>query len=294
MKVAVHCDVTSRRSMHIADAMARGIARAGDTFVRYGGFDEPVCADACVAYGWARPDLFEAYRDRGLSYVHVDLGWWNRKPHNNPLAGAHKTIVNCREPDDVSQYFRGPLDRARLDRAGIGVADWQQVTRRAHILVAGMSAKCAATYWLKPEEWERGAIDALRRVLWVKGGLDEPPLRYRPKPSWPDWTHFPSVVTSPPTQALADALADCRAVVTHHSNVALDALIAGVPICVERGVCTPFSTPMCRLWDPIKPDGRLDLLTAISWMQWTPTEMASGECWTVLKESTDLECARSS
>ncbi len=78
------------------------------------------------------------------------------------------------------------------------------------------------------------------------------------------------------------ALADCWAVVTLHSNVAVDALMAGIPVNVAEGVAAEFSTPLAQIETPRMPEGREQLFADIAYCQWTPAEMASGACWSHL------------
>lgn len=287
LTVAVHRDAGSRRSSHIAEAMADGIRRCGDAAIIVNGFRDSPGADVCVAYGWAAPELFMKYRAAGRSFVYIDLGWWDRKPHRDLLDGFHKVMVNTREPSATRPYLRGDLPDARWLAARMEVQPWR--TGGDYVLIAGMSAKCAHTYGLGPEEWERQAITAIGNIRWDKGRPPVPKIVYRPKPSWPAWTILPGAMISPPDEALAFALDAARAVVSHHSNVAVDALIAGVPVWVEHGVCYEASTPLARLWSPEHPV-REPMLADLAWMQYRPSEMRSGMCWATLKETTDL-CA---
>lgn len=275
MRVACHFDPQSRRSTHLAQAMARGARAAGLEAAAVVGFDAP-CADVGVAYGWGRPALFDAYRAQGGHFAYLDLGWWSRKPKNDVLGGFHKIAIDAREP---TAYFRGNFATDRFSRHGLTAAPWRR--SGSHILLAGMSAKSAKTRGYGPQEWEMVTIEAIRAVT-------DRPIVYRPKPSWADAKPIPGTIFSYPDICIEAALSDCWTVVTLHSNVAVDALLAGVPVNVQEGVAAEFSTPLVRIEDPLRPDGREQLLADIAYSQWLPAEMASGEAWRHLLEHSPL------
>ncbi len=275
MKIACHFNPTSRRSTHLALAMAAGASASGLAVTTVPNFDSPA-ADIGVGYGWGHPGLFEAYRTAGGHYAYLDLGWWGRKPKHDVLGGFHKISVDAREP---TAYFRGNFATDRFAIHGLTAAPWR--ASGGHVLLAGMSAKSAKTRGFRPQEWEMAAIEQIRAVT-------DRPIVYRPKPSWAEATPIPGTIFSYPATPVETALADCWALVTLHSNVAVDALLAGVPVNVAEGVAAEFSTPLAQIESPLMPDGREQLMADIGWQQWLPAEMASGACWRHLLERTPL------
>lgn len=288
MKAVCYVDKNSPRSSRIAQAMHSGFERHGivSTIRSLSKFNGPEPDSIAVAYGWARPDIFEAYRAAGQHYIHIDLGWWNRKPEGDVLNGYHKVAVDGRDPEAyiTATHAAAPIWRAKA--LGLKIMEWRRGNDADHILVAGMSEKSAGTYGLKPEEWERGMIARL--------ALGARPIVYRPKPSWPDARPIPGAGYSN-AEDLEAALKNCWAVVTHHSNVAIDALLAGIPIHVEYPcVARHFSTPLDEIESNprrISLAARLELANALSWAQWTPYEMESGRCWSHLRWATPASCA---
>lgn len=275
MKVACHRDPQSRRSTHIAECMAAGVRACGHTARVVDGFSE-VRGDICIAYGWGHPSLFDAYRSAGGHFVYVDLGWWDRKPLPSLLDGFHKVVVDGREP---GPYFRGNFATDRFARQGLTAAPWRP--SGSHVLVAGLSAKSAGTRGLAPLEWEMATLEILRRVT-------QRPLIFRPKPSWSGAKPIPGTIYSPPEQPLKAVLKDCWMAVTLHSNVAVDALLAGIPVNVAEGVARDFSTPLVQIETPRRPDGREQLMADIAYAQWSTAEMRSGACFRHLLERTPL------
>lgn len=272
MKVAVHIDTNSRRSIHIGRAMAAGAMACGDTVQIIDSFNRAVRADVCIAYGWRHPELFETYRANGGQFVYIDLGWWGRKPKGDVLGGFHKVAVNGREP---GPYFRGAHPEDRFKAHGLEIAPWRRAG--SHILLAGMSVKSARTRGYGPRQWEREALAAIRTNT-------DRPIIYRPKPSDGDARPIMGTIYSPPDEPLEAVMRDAWAVVTMHSNVAVDGLLAGVPCVVQEGVAEPLSGSYAALNDPALQDGREQLMADIAWQQWTPAEMVSGACWRYLRE----------
>lgn len=275
MKIACHYRPGSRRSTHLAHAMAAGATALGMAVEIVPGFETP-CGDVGVAYGWGRPELFDAYRAAGGHFVYLDLGWWGRKPKHDMLGGFHKISVDAREP---TAYFRGNFATDRFARHGLTAAPWR--ASGSHVLLAGMSGKSAKTRGFQPLEWEMATIEAIRAVTGR-------PILYRPKPSWVDAAPIPGTIFSFPDTSLENAMRDCWAAVTLHSNVSVDALLAGIPVNVAEGVARDFSTPLVQIETPRRPEGRAQLLADIAWCQWLPAEMISGACWRHLLEHTPL------
>lgn len=272
MIVACHFDPPNRRSRHIAHAWAEGAAACGDTPVLVPNFT-PVRADACAAYGWSNPAMFQHYRATGRSFVYVDLGWWERKPGKQPLDGFHKVSVNGREPVTLMDRH-WPSDRFTHFR--LQIQPWRR--QGHHIVLAGMSAKSARTRGYRPQQWETGVLDLIRAAT-------SRPVVYRPKPSWLDATPIAGTTFSPAHEPIANALAQAWMLVTLHSNAAIDALISGVPVFAKEGVATRMSTPLSEIETPRYPEGREQLMCDIAYMQWNVGEIRSGLCWAHLKRA---------
>jgi hypothetical protein len=260
------------RSRHIAEALAEGFRRHGyqvATTYAYGA----VQGDLVAAYGWRNAPVFQAYKAAGAHFLYVDLGYWNRKPSNGPRDGHHKVSLDdwcptaCMRRGCPDDRFRALNIEVRNTRPG------------RNVLIAGMSAKSAAHHGYAPDQWEKAAIAELQRAT-------PRPLVYRPKPSWQGAVPLPGAGYSVGNVPLADLLAGAHMLVTHHSNAAVDAIVAGVPVYCEKGVGSLLST--ASLSDVEAPRRSSDaerraLLADISYCQWTPAEMRSGICWDYMR-----------
>ena len=266
-----------RRSQALCSAMMRGIKVAGDVPIavqeedyRYPEFH------IAVFYGLSGNlrSLFRDYQKAGKKAVCIDLGYWGRRDGQGRYSGYHKIAVNARHPTEYFQKWKHSSDR--LERLGIRVGPWVQGKR--NILLAGMSAKSADVEGYKAEEWERDAIKLIRSV-------SDRPIVYRPKPSWRDAKPIEGTRFSPREEPLEGILHECHAVVTHHSNVAVDGLVTGIPAFCEMGVAKAMGVSDIRqIEKPIYPDGRVQWMCDIAYTQWNVDEMARGKPWKQLKD----------
>ncbi len=260
MRVAVYATDGNKRAMHIASAMHCGIQRCGlqsQILTRFEGVE----ADVAVAYGWTHASVFRSYRAAGSHYLYWDLGYWNRRPRDAPIEGHHRLAV---DDWDTACTMARRCPANRLDALGIKVTERRQSPGEM-ILVAGMSAKAAGTHGYQVGQWETRMIRSLEHVLpgW--------PVIYRPKPC----------KAHPPTEDIETALTRARLLVTHHSNVAVEAIALDVPVFAVKGP-GKFVTDLIsvdHLGDSRPYEERRQLLADVAYAQWTPQEMRSGEAW---------------
>lgn len=173
------------------------------------------------------------------AYVRVSVD------HLHPQAWLHKT----------------PPYPTRWDRFGINLRD--DFDPNGHVVVAGMGPKSKLQFNLY--DWETKALQNAqtrfpdRRILYR-------PKRDAVKVNWEQDS------TSPIEDVLRGAsLAICR-----HSNVAVDACVAGVPVETEDGAAK-------WLYGPTRNPNeaqRLDFLRRLMWWQWRCDEM--GDAWKFL------------
>ena len=274
MRVAVIRGL-GRRASVICTAMAEGITRCGDDVVNikaefYNGVD----CDGAVHYGLRAQnrDAFIAYKKANFS-VYIDLGYWGRR-EGGTNQGFHKMAVNSRHPDKYFMKVDHPSDR--FNHFGLAIKPWQKNGK--HILVAGMGAKAALIEGFKAGDWEDAAVKEIRRY-------SDRPIVYRPKPSWSDPIKIRGTTFSDRRQRLQEVFQDCYAVVSHHSNVCVEALLEGIPVFCYHGVAREMGLRELALIDsPLYPDNRLQWASNIAYTQWRPEEMATGDPWRLLKD----------
>lgn len=258
IKVACLTVPGQKRYRAIAEAMAAGVMRCGDMATLHNSHYAPMAADVAVMYGWKRHRLFESYP----KFIYADLGYWKRDQY-------YRLGVGSWSPEG---YVSANLPRSRFDALGLEIKPWRRDGNE--IVIAGCSPKSAAEHGFAYMQWEKRAI----RELSALGR----PLMYRPKPTDKAAKPIPGVGYD--TRPIADAVGSAWAWVTHHSNSAVDALVAGVPVHCVTGAASVMSTPLEQIGAPPLREGREQFLADVAWLQWTLDEMRSGACWAHLKE----------
>lgn len=267
--VSIYYAPSNTRSRTIADAAHQGMRALGipcrvRNSLCYSGVDSEIAIFYGLADGLYR--VFNDYKREGKA-VYVDLGYWGRRSKSK-FDGYHKIVVNSRHPTEYFQKRNYSSDR--FDRFELKIEPWRE--KGHNILLAGMSGKAAHAEGFKPEEWEKEIVWQLRRYT-------DRPIHYRPKPNWPAAKQLVGTAIQRSSD-LSFAFVDCHAVVTHHSNVAVDAILAGIPAFCWEGVASVMSSQEPSAIDnPIMPEDRYQWASNIAWCQWTVDEMRNGLPW---------------
>jgi hypothetical protein len=171
-----------------------------------------------------------------------------------------------------------PQPSDRFDQHGLTLEPMKK--RGDYILLAGMSRKAAKSWRYHPEEWERDAIRQIKEVT-------DRPILYRPKPSWKNAKPIEGTHYSNRQSRLEPVLRGAWAVVTHHSNVAVDGLITGIPCFLQTGVARPLGLDdLTRIEEPFYPEGDVVRQWAynVAYSQWNVPEMRLGLPWRHMKK----------
>jgi hypothetical protein len=248
------------RSYTIGVSLARGFKARGWKTRLTRIWTGKVTEDIVAAYGWVWEDAFKAHPH----YLYVDLGWWVRRPQPRRISGYHR-ITYCHRYE--MSRSDGSLPGDRLKKLHLDIKPWRPGPVK-RVLLAGMSEKSAETS--KKTHWDLQTVVALKAFGYQ--------VTYRPKPcrkiSGPiDGTFY----SDPESESLADALEKVDAVYTHHSNVAVDALVAGIPAYQEIDGGGPFHFLLGSDQIYNEPPDREAYLRTLSYRQWTPDEIQDGK-----------------
>lgn len=259
LKVAVLIHPKLGRYRVVAEAMTIGIGRCGDLPYIHPIFAAPMRnADVAVCYGWKLHQRYANYP----RFVYADLGYWHRET-------SYRLVVDGWSPH---LYVRAGLPASRLKRLGVEVQPWR--TGGDTITIAGSTGKSSVEHGLAYRAWE---IDVVRQLQ----GCGKR-IAYRPKPT--DRDKAPIAGAEYDVGPIDCALRRSCAVVTHHSNAAVEALVAGVPVHCETGVAAAFSVPLAEVANPPLLEGREQFLADTAWLNWSLDEMRSGAAWAHMKE----------
>jgi hypothetical protein len=262
--------------------MAEGCSAIGDKVqIRTDADADMKDFDVAIFWGfWENCQrIVEVCRRENKPWVYVDLAYWRRE------FGYFKVTVNDRHPEAYLMNRQAPSDR--WDSLHVRIEPWKKESAAtAPVLVAGMSGKAAWSWKFQAAEYERNVIARLRNIT-------KRPIIYRPKPNWHQAAHIDGSKFDKLTP-VDKALATAHCVVTHHSNVGCDAIVAGVPVFCRRGAALPMSLPdsdLTKIETLFYPEGREQWAANLAYCQWNLQEMAGGECWKYLKAHvlSDLE-----
>lgn len=257
------------REVQIARAMALGARRHGHEVIELDQMPPRPEGDVLISYGWIHElndRLFSKYKEDGKNYVFVDLGYWGRSH-----SGFHRVSVN--DWDSLHTLKTGmPDDRLRDARLALR-EDWDLTSK--NIMVAGMSAKAARSHGYRDQQWEQGVAEALRNIL------PDHSVNIRQKPRKNHHADKQPKIT--------EALKNTFFVASHHSNVSVDCLWAGVPYWCVKGVGKRWSVPALTasvVSDPEPPsrETRWQALADIAYVQYDLDEMSRGICWDYIKD----------
>lgn len=247
----------------VAEAMAKGVRACGDDATLYGENNfKSAKADIGVIYGWRNIDRVDHFQH----FVYADFGYWQRERY-------YRVTVDGWSPGG---YVLNGYDGSRLRSFGVEVKPWNR--SGYEILIAGSKPKACADHGLGYMEWETKVAE------WVRFYFPKEKVVYRPKPN--DAARRRLIVDGVDYDEgiLEDSLKRAKVVLTHHSNVTIDALTAGVPVYCHVGAATACSIQLSDVQHPPLSLNREQFLNNVAWLQWTVDEMASGVCWRNLKE----------
>jgi hypothetical protein len=223
--------------------------------------DEPSeLHDIPVVWGVLRQSdrILAQAKAQGLYFFYIDHAYFNR--------GHGKAYRITR-----NGYEAGPVRDCPNDRAselGVELLQWRKTGRE--IIV------CPPTEYFMQAH---GCADWLDVTLARLQKLTDRPLKVRTKPQ-------PGEMAVPLEQALASA----HALVTHSSNVAIEAVCLGTPVFVDQAsAAAPVGlTDLNLIESPVYPD-REPWLSSLAYNQFSFEEIADGRAWRMLLELEERE-----
>lgn len=253
------------------------ITRAALGGLRAAGFDveavasPTAAANRVVIWGLGHPKaqaLLRSLVPAGITVIGWDVGYWRR-------GLCFRVSFNDAHPRQYVMAKARPPDRLLAD----GITLREDADPDGPVLLIGIGRKSAATYDEQPGEWEDRALAKIR-AAW-------PDRRVIFRPKRGGGSHAPAgapIAASGPIEAL---LRGAAAVYCRHSNVAVDAIIAGIPAIAEDGaaaaVCENAASPG-RLPAPLPREVRLAFLGNLAWFQWSEEEIERRACWWAIED----------
>jgi hypothetical protein len=253
----VECEVLlpqiARRGQRMLEAMIAAApipVRVSDTY--RGG------SKLLMSYGLGhlgRKRFTDAHVANGGRLIGWDMGYWNRSE-------TMRVTVDADHPWRLMRDMPGDRWKAA------GIALRQDADPDGPVILVGMGPKSRVQFGLGFQEWERDTLAAIRAAYPGRKVI------YKPK-------KLERLGDLPVSHAaIEDVLTGASLVVCRHSNVSVDACIAGVPVVCEDGAGRALYGPDLR--NPVSPGvvQRQRFLENLAWWQWRPEE--ASKAWQFL------------
>lgn len=228
-----------------------------------------------VTYGMGGDDRLPAARAHlaaGGRLIAWDAGYWHRKL--SEMQRCYRVSIDGFHPPQFVMKGAHP-GAQRWKESGL-----QQVSGgnpAGPILLAGNAPKSIA---IGARGWTAAqAAD-------IRAAFPGSQISYRPKPKKPAERDVEYDLLS--TCATAQALDEASLVVCRHSNIAVDACLAGVPVVCEDGAAAAiYPCDLRRADEQPSAEVRTEFLHRLAWWQWSPAECAAGDPWPFLLRMLD-------
>lgn len=263
-----------RPSLH----QARIIAACAYSAKRRGYVETPDVeeADRVIMWGLGNPAMAAAGKSalaRGAHFVTWDLGYFMRRGTDDER--RWRVSVDAMHPDEIVMARDRPPER--WDSLGIALRN--EFDPDGPVILVGMGRKSAVWYGEEVGEWERDTALKIE-ALW-------PDRRhiFRPKPGHPGHCQSVPRFAVQSERSVEAALSGASLVVVRHSNVAIDAVIAGVPVVASGGIAAAVVdlTPDGD-HEPLDDETRLSFLRNAAWFEYSISEMTSPYMWDRIEE----------
>lgn len=221
-------------------------------------------SELLVLYGIGSPvkmPIFKSHIKSGRHAVGIDLGYYGRGDNKSyPI----RITIDAPHPQKLMSH---EVDPSRWNSTGKPLRS--DFNPDGHIVLCGMGRKSRVQFGIDGTAWERAALAKIRAAY---PGVQ---IVYRPKAGASEYLEKTLKVDA--ISPIEKVIAGARLVVVRHSNVAIDACIAGVPVVCEDGAASKlYGADLCNPKNPSLVE-RLRFLRALAHWQYRPEESLS--CW---------------
>lgn len=205
-----------------------------------------------------RAPVRDLHFNRGGRVFCWDVGYFGRKK----LVGYLRVSIDTDHPQHWLD--KTPEEPTRWDTYNIQLRE--DYNAKGPIILVGLGPKSRVYLGPNWEHWELGKLRQLRERF------PNRKIIFRPKPRRP-YPHLPGVHVDA-VSPIEDVLRGTSLVVCRHSNVAVDAAIAGVPFETYDGAGVWLNRREFTV------ENRLSFLRRLSWWQWSVKE--APQAWAFL------------
>lgn len=206
-----------------------------------------------VVFGWGGEIQQAAVKkqlERGGLCLILDIGYFNRK------ADTVRFSVNDPHPDRQLFCAQGG---ERFKETGEKLTDEHDDS--GHFVVLQLTPKSRAAFGYSGHQWESDCIHRAKQIA--------PQSRILLRPKRGRAENLPGTEDAG-EGTIGQVLHGCRGVFVHHSNVAIDAALHGIPCYAQHGIGASFYN------DPEfthkTKEERRQFLDKVAWFNWKPDE----------------------
>lgn len=198
-----------------------------------------------------RRPWWKQHRKSGRHCIGLDLGYWNRKSPD-PLGHSMRITID----EDHPQKLIRPEPPERFDNDKIRLRE--DYRANGPVILVGLGIKTARALGYSALQWERS------KFLQIRAQYPLSRILFRPKRSSDGSIRGVMTVAG----EIESVLKGASLVVCRHSNVAVDACIAGIPVICEDGAAFALyeNNP-----NPSRAE-RLEFLRSLAHWQYKPAE----------------------
>jgi hypothetical protein len=218
-----------------------------------------------------RSNYMQQHLKKGGHVIIWDMGYWHAK-HAVAENSLNRISIDHMHPQKFVMQFN--FDRSRFESYGIEVKNFYDPN--GHIILVGMGDKSCASFGIRHGQWE---METLSKIL-ASESLRGKKVIYRPKPNT---KHHITWHKTDGVSPISELLRGCSLVVCRHSNVAVDAIIHGVPVACEDGAASAVYDNQIIAKNPISQELANSFLSNISHYHYTISEVLEGAAWKFLK-----------
>ena len=201
--------------------------------------------------------------NKGGHVIGWDLGYWNRDTADT---FCMRLTIDADHPHEhISKMLGRDIPAERFESYGIELRE--DANPSGPIVLCGLGQKQRAFRQLGPQQWERA------KVLDLRSRYPGRRIVYKPKRPEGRLCDLETVEGN-----IEDVLRGASLLVCAHSNTAVDACIAGVPVECSDGA----AFALYRDNPNPTPEQRLRFLHALSFWQWNQTE--ASQAWTFIRK----------
>ena len=282
MRIAVYYPTDNPERHRVLRAFAEGAKVCGDsvTFLAQENFTT-VDADVAVVFGVGKSRV---YYSRYRENIRVAYKWKEKRTIVIEKGYIHRKSFYAAGWDGLNGHADFMNDVSPPDRFSALAVDIRpyRVPAKGYVLLIGQVPWDAPVQHLWHERWLEQTVEQIREVT-------EREIKFRPHPLAESAIKRVSGAETL-RGTLSEALVRAAAVITHNSNTAVDALLAGVPTwAMDSGSMAwgVASNALDRIEAPdLAPRG--NWARNLAYAQWTQDEMRSGLAWRHLRSGAFL------